>query len=376
MPENTTLSACLIVRNEEKYLDDCLSSIAPLVDEIIVVDTGSSDRSPDIAGRHNARVHSIAWPHDFSAARNEALRLSGGEWILSIDADETLRPVSAPELRYTLRDPSRIACFTSLCPKAGWTEMRNVRLFRNHPGIRFSGVFHENIWPDLHRLVDEYGFRIGESSLVFDHRGFDGDQSEKHRRNVPLILKELERSPESTFHWQHLAHIYLESGKRAEAEEILEKNVARLRRRINVHPADSLSYIHLIQILLERGSDPGPRLDEALRLFPRNPQVHWLHGKFLMKAEKYLEAANCFERLIQWGVSGDFDRSISYDRRIFGMYAYEAIAVCHFRRGEYPRSRRYFEIAGKFDPDSPEYRIKGQLCSILESTAAGDSEGN
>jgi glycosyltransferase involved in cell wall biosynthesis len=368
MPDPAILSACLIVRNEEKYLDACLSSIRPVVDEIIVVDTGSSDHSPDIAVRYGARLFSFPWGNDFAAARNRALELASGNWILSIDADETLRPMPAAEIRSLLREPDAIAYFTNLSPRANWTEMRNLRLFRSHPLIRYEGSFHENLWGALNIMMLRDGAcRIGESAVTFDHHGFDGDQTAKHERNIPLLLQVLERSPESTFHRQHLAFIYAELGRRVEAEEAWMKNVSILKKKRAIRPVDGLSYIGLIQFRLEAKRDVRELMREALHIFPANPQVHWLYGKFLMDEGRYAEAAECFNRLIQWGLEGNFDRSIPYDKRIFSDYAYEAIALCHFRRGEYSESRRFYKMARACDPGNAEYGIKERLCAILEN---------
>ena len=83
-------SLCMIVRDEERYLAGCLESVVDLVDEIVVVDTGSTDSTPDIARRFGARVFNFQWVDDFSAARNESLRHATGEWIFWLDADERL----------------------------------------------------------------------------------------------------------------------------------------------------------------------------------------------------------------------------------------------------------------------------------------------
>src|SRR5262245_1489579 len=84
------ISAAMIVRDEEAYLDDCLKSIVDEVDEIVIVDTGSRDRTCDIARRYGARLFDLPWTGDFAAARNHALDRASGDWILYIDADERL----------------------------------------------------------------------------------------------------------------------------------------------------------------------------------------------------------------------------------------------------------------------------------------------
>jgi glycosyltransferase involved in cell wall biosynthesis len=93
------ISACLIVKDEERHLDRCLSSLQGIVDEIVVVDTGSTDGTLEIAQSHGAVIGSFDWCDDFSAARNASLDLATGDWVLWIDADEALTPESASSIR-------------------------------------------------------------------------------------------------------------------------------------------------------------------------------------------------------------------------------------------------------------------------------------
>src|SRR6056297_1597902 len=93
------LSLCMIVKNEEKMLAECLQSVADVVDEMIIVDTGSTDKTIDIAKKYKAEIHTFDWNGDFSAARNESIKYASGNWILWMDADERLNPDSKEELR-------------------------------------------------------------------------------------------------------------------------------------------------------------------------------------------------------------------------------------------------------------------------------------
>jgi glycosyltransferase involved in cell wall biosynthesis len=93
------LSAALIVRDEAEHLDACLASLGGLVDEIVVVDTGSRDDSLEVAQRHGAVIGHEAWESDFLTPRNRALDLASGDWILYIDADERVRPADHATVR-------------------------------------------------------------------------------------------------------------------------------------------------------------------------------------------------------------------------------------------------------------------------------------
>src|SRR5579871_4466187 len=152
------LSATLIVRNEEKFLAGCLDSLVGFADEIVVVDTGSTDATPRIATDRGIVVHSFPWVDDFSAARNRALDLATGRWILYIDADERVRS-GVDNVRSRLLDPRYLAFQVLLTPKQGVTPYWILRLWRNHPSIRFRGIVHENIWPALAEFKNAFGVR-------------------------------------------------------------------------------------------------------------------------------------------------------------------------------------------------------------------------
>jgi len=94
-----TLSLCMIVKNEQQFLPDCLESVRNIVDQIVIIDTGSVDNTVEIAKRYSSEVHYFKWCDDFSAARNESIKYASGDWIFWIDADERLLPESVPEIK-------------------------------------------------------------------------------------------------------------------------------------------------------------------------------------------------------------------------------------------------------------------------------------
>jgi len=133
------ISAAMIVRNEEAVLAECLRSIHDEVDEIVVTDTGSSDRSREIAAAFGAHVLKRAWDDDFSAARNHSLEAASGDWILYIDADERLDVARHGGLRQTVTRPGMAAFLMRCQPRLGFTTYLEARLFRRDPRIRFTG---------------------------------------------------------------------------------------------------------------------------------------------------------------------------------------------------------------------------------------------
>jgi tetratricopeptide (TPR) repeat protein len=358
------LSAALIVRNEARHLEECLLSIKDLVDEIVVVDTGSIDASDDIARRFGAHLFEVAWRDDFAAARNEALERARGEWILYIDADERVHPTSRHHLGKLLGEPSLVGCYVRLHAHVGHTAYREMRLFRNDSRIRFEGIIHENIWPGIQRYRAARGGEIADSELVLDHVGYHGAQEHKHRRNLPLLLRELERDPEHVYCWYHLGLVYRGLGHVERAREAWRSAIAVARRNKGPWWANSPAYVELIQLELACGNGANALLPEALERFPGHAQLHWLRGQALMRDERFEEAIPLFSRLVRWREDGfNRDEAVGYDERMFNELAYERLATCCFRLRRYAESERYFALAAQRNPGCLEYRVKRGLCA-------------
>ena len=155
--KKTTLSLCMIVKNEEKMLKDCLASVQDIVDEIIIVDTGSTDTTLGIAKHFNAKIYHYKWNGNFSDARNESISHATGDWILWLDADERLNRKSLPELRQVIRHkppgPEIYKINIKNFQKGDYYYISDAhRLFTNFFGIEFTGRIHEQISPSLKKL--------------------------------------------------------------------------------------------------------------------------------------------------------------------------------------------------------------------------------
>ncbi len=180
IPQDTenkqTVSLCMIVKEEEEYLSRCLGSIKPVVDEMIIVDTGSTDRTRDIAVIFGAKVFDFAWNGDFSEARNFSLSKAGGSWIFVLDADEVISPIDYSRLKDLIACAQRFPVAYSITTRnyvqpmnvpewvandgkyreeeagTGWYPSPKIRLFTNDPRMRFEGRVHELVEPSLKRI--------------------------------------------------------------------------------------------------------------------------------------------------------------------------------------------------------------------------------
>lgn len=151
----TKLSFCAIVKNEEASLPKCLESVKNVVDEMIVMDTGSTDKTVEIAEKFGAKVLHYDWHNNFSAARNETLKYVRGEWILVLDADEVLSSEIVPQMRHAMEDKNAIV-INLIRQEVGAAQSPYSlvsRLFRNHPEVKFTRPYHSIVDDSVAQLL-------------------------------------------------------------------------------------------------------------------------------------------------------------------------------------------------------------------------------
>ncbi len=200
---NITLS--MIVKNEENYLRECLESVKDVVDEIVIVDTGSTDRTLEIAKEFSAKIFHFEWVNDFSAARNYALSKSTGDWILYLDADERLSAESIDILKKEVQTSEKLGinCLVKSFDQNDKISqsMRYTRLFKNNPSLKFSGKVHEQIEPSL----KENNYKIINSNIEIIHKGYGINKEElkeKAERNLLLLLEDYKTNKSSIISYQ------------------------------------------------------------------------------------------------------------------------------------------------------------------------------
>lgn len=361
-----SISAILIVRDESVFLPACLESVQPLVDEIVVVDTGSADRSREIARDFGARLVDFVWIDDFSAARNVTIDHASCDWMLYIDADERVRPVGKADLGLDLSDPTMIAATVAFRPRIGFTAYREYRLIRRDPRIRFRGAMHESILPDVNRLVNCGAGWIGQSAAAIDHVGYEGDQSHKLERNLRLLQKEIPANPGRAYLRWHLGCVLRDLGRNEEARASWQEGL-RLARVTTTHDA-VLCAIELAKEAIIAGHDPAELIAEGFAIDPDNWMLHWLRGKALLQEGDAVAAYPIFEALAAIDPELLVDE-VSYDGRIFGASALQELAEDAFHREHYRDSADLFARALEKKPDSTELRAKHALASARAQKA-------
>ena len=340
------LSLCMIVRNEERFLPAALASARNCVDEMIVVDTGSNDRTRTLATEAGARVLDFAWRDDFAAARNCGLEAARGTHILVLDADERLGPGSAAALRKALADPRLLFGMLPLHDAdaldapfedvlSGKRRLQEPiwlpRLFRNHPRLRFERRVHETMFRDIEQKRRELGGEFIAVQAPIVHLGEVKSvrlELGKQQRNTRLLELALAEDPLDGDLAGYLATEYSRTERWAEAEALATRVLPPFLAALDALGKDALklSPIPLASVLaaaqLRRGA-PAEALATVLAAAQRCPEPHpnlvFLEGTAraqlgeLEAAERCLrdclaQAGKRFTIAVHHGLTGDAAR--------------------------------------------------------------------
>ncbi|HMC90498.1 MAG TPA: glycosyltransferase, partial [Gemmataceae bacterium] len=294
------VSLCMIVKNEEENLPACLRSVVDLVDETIIVDTGSTDRTKEIAASFGARVFDFPWVDSFAAARNECVRHATRSWIFWMDADDRVEEESRRKLRELFgRLGEENAAYVMHCvclpdPVTGAaTEVHHVRLFPNHPDIRWKYRIHEQILP----AVRDRGGLPRFTDVVIHHIGYQDASTlaRKRERDLRLLLLEHAEQPDDPFTLFNLASTYVDLKRPADALPLLRKSLERS------DPSDSIvRKLYYLIILSHRQLGEKEQALAACRegrshypqdmeLLSQQAQVHRELGNLPAAEETFLE---------------------------------------------------------------------------------------
>jgi GT2 family glycosyltransferase/spore maturation protein CgeB/tetratricopeptide (TPR) repeat protein/SAM-dependent methyltransferase len=305
-PAPCVLSVCLIVRDNAGTIRACLESIRPWVDEMIVVDTGSTDETPRIAAELGARMFHFPWCDDFSAARNESLRHARGQWVFWMDSDDTIDAVNGRAIRELAlgNHPPDLLGFVVRVHFPGpgsdneldFTMVDHVKLFRNRPDLRFDGRIHEQILLAIRRA----GGEVAWTDLFVVHSGYDyspAGQVRKRDRDLRLLNLELSERPNHPFTLFNLGMTYADLGRWEEACGYLEQC---LQHSIEGESQVRKAYALLTQSWLQRGE-----LDlalqncrQGLKHFPDDLELEFRQGIVLHARGQLQEAAAAYRRVL------------------------------------------------------------------------------
>lgn len=366
------ISAAIIVRDEAANLDACLASLHELVDEIVVVDTGSVDASVEVARRHGAVVAHEPWRGDFATPRNRSLDLASGEWILYVDADERVRGADHAAARGALTAATdHVAFRIRFVPRIGWTPYHEYRLWRSHPEIRFQSRIHESTVPAIHAVAARDRLRISDSDLLtIDHLGYEGDQRLKHARNEPILRAAIEEHAERIFYYDHLARIYEDLGESEQAVATWMKGITVARARTVPDHDDRLLWVNLIIHKLTRNElndELADLVDEACARFTGVPAFELAAATHEFATGQPDRAAQRLEWIISLSSEEVVATGSSYDGRVLNEWAWNLLGLCRFELRNDAGAAQAFRHAEAAAPDNPAYGVRRRLAESRDA---------
>lgn len=316
------ISLCMIVRDEQDLLPGCLASVGGVVDETVIADTGSTDRTGEVAEKAGATVFPAEWQDDFAKARNQAIDRATGDWILILDADERLSADSAARLRRMLAETQAEALRVLVRDHVGGDSpldfLTNVstRIFRNRPAYRYERRIHEQIEPAI--VAAGLGFPE-TTDLVIDHYGYQGHvvkKKNKRLRNLRLLEEEA-RAVGDPFAHYNLGIEFIRHERYAEALAELTKAEEGLDPRAVV-AAETVHRKTACLVLMQRYEEALGTVGAGLERYPDFPDLSYQRGEILFRLHRYREAIEAFARCREIG-----DATASY-YSLQGIGAYRA----------------------------------------------------
>lgn len=297
------LSVCMISRDEEDCIGLALLSVRDVASEIVLVDTGSCDKTCDIAAGLGAKVTRTTWTGDFSAARNLALDSATCEWILVLDADERLRPESKNHVCEAMQSDAQ-ACLVKIVNYVGDGSEKEVsaalRMFRNRPDYRFAGLIHEQIGPAIQKAVPD---SVISTEITLDHVGYMDsfvERKAKKTRNFEMVKKAVSQQPDDAFCRFNLGVELFRLGRLEEAASEFERSSLGLIENLawgsKLYKTWANAWLRL--------QDPEKALGVALRgldLYPGFTDLYYSAGLAHLDLEQYGQAESQFLCCLEMG---------------------------------------------------------------------------
>ncbi len=333
----------MIVKNEERDLPRCLESARDLVDEIVIVDTGSIDKTKDVAREFGARVYDYEWCDDFAAARNYSISKATKKWILFLDADEELEVSQHAAIKRKLTQQGfeglSLLIESKTAGTAGSSVHYVVRLFRNHKGIRFRGPIHESL--DSHGLTYQFSnFRIYHYGYILDDRG----RNKKIEREEDVLLR-LTRDDPTTLEWfMYLFRNYLNQSRFRDVLNIYDNNREHIDSRKDHLFFPVVQYLVTVcNFRLEEMAQVQERLSALLARYPKNVDFNFLAGLYFGRIGDIDNSRRGFEAYLELSDEIEKDPKLRFGQQLIfnegnQRIAKNFLAKIHTDREEYDRA--------------------------------------
>jgi len=347
------LSICMIVKDEEKNLPECLKSIENLADEIVLVDTGSTDKTIEIAKKFGAKIFLFPWVDDFSAARNESLSHATGDWIIWLDADDRLYPTQHKKIKKLANGPSDQAYFFVL-QNRGIDEAQciQLRMFPNRPDIQFERPVHEQVGTSISKI----GLPMIKTDVSLIHTGYSSHEvlQEKKKRYISMMENWLTKYPKDSlirYQYAWALHTMDQHNEAIDEFQILLQDSS-------LEKMDAYIYLYSL-IMLGRSYLNVNQLENATEAFEKAEKVdNKLPFLKLSIAETHVNKRNYNTALeILEKLSLDSDKSISPFPLDYSILKYGKLVLMgksYLELDQYDKAKSVIQKAIQLLPQKPE----------------------
>ena len=355
------VSLCMIVKNEETDLPRCLSSIVDIVDEIIIVDTGSTDRTIEIAKSFGAKVYYFQWNNNFSEARNESLKYATKDWILILDGDDELYPEDQENFKKFLNkqlDVNAIYYFETLSYYGNTindnsiTINLNPRFYKNNHGTHYDGEIHnqliysENKYNAIYKLIKIHHFGYMNKNI---------DSKDKNNRNITLLNEQIKKDSDNCFAHFNLGTQYAAVNDVKTALEHYYKSYEKF------DPHNGYSSLLIFRIVLlnynNKDYDTASKfINIGLENYPKFTDLYFLKALILKDLNMPTLEINHLQKCIELG------EAPSELKCLYGVGSFQAyyeLGHAYFKLKDYDTAYNYYIETLKSNPDfiDPLYDI-------------------
>ncbi len=358
------ISVCIIAKNEENRIEKCLSSIKPYDFEIVVVDTGSTDKTKEIAAKYADKVVDFAWCDDFSAARNFSLQEASNNWIFMLDCDEWIKSIDVEELNYFrkhLSDSVGAISRENLVTSDGKLTLNNTdhtERFFNRKLYHYTGIIHEQLTPIR---GDDFPCLLLHTTI--GHTGYDmtpEEQLAKGRRNLSLLQKQLASEGENPY-------IYYQLGKGCEIINDYESACGYYGKGLSFDVDPELAYVQAMvnsygnALLLTHQAETALGFEAIYDAFASSADFVYLMGRIYMANQKYAQAVEQFAKAVTI-------KNCKFHGANSFLSFYHIGLICE-KLGDMANAAAYYEKCGDFAP------AVRQLEAIRKASLPADDHG-
>ncbi|MBF8151989.1 glycosyltransferase [Exiguobacterium sp. TBG-PICH-001] len=297
--EKNSISACMIVKNEEKHIEKCLKSLINQVDEIVIIDTGSTDKTIEISKQYTQKIYKIRWENNFSKARNYSLKFALKKYILIIDADEFLdEKINIKEnLNARNADIYKVKINNELSNGGSYSHFA-YRIFKNSIGLKFENALHEQ----LNLRNNQY--TIDEIPICITHTGYLHEtqiEKRKNERNLKILKEDILRE-ENDYNTYNLGREYLISGNYNLAYKLFEIS-CKLNSQSLFMP-DLLNKKAICLIEMNKKDEFCNLIESSIEKFPNETELYYTAGNGYLIFKDYEKAKEKYLNCIQKGENG------------------------------------------------------------------------